>query len=384
MRKKEDPVLKFKEVYEMKDGEYMRRALKLADKGMGWTSPNPMVGAVIVRDGRIIGEGYHQKYGGKHAERNALESCRESPGGADLYVTLEPCCHYGKQPPCTEAILEAGIRRVVIGSSDPNPLVAGKGVRFLREHGIEVKEHVEEAACDALNQIFFHYIRTGRPYVAMKYAMTMDGKIAAYTGASRWITGKESRDHVMCLRKQYRGIMAGIGTVLADDPMLTCRIEGAKDPVRIICDTHLRIPEDSKIVQTADRTETILATSCSDKDRYRPYLEKGCQILAVPEKDGHIDLKILMKALGEKGIDSVLLEGGGTLNWSALKEGIVQKVFCYIAPKLLGGKGAKSPVEGLGFPDPRYGVQLINRKYTIIGEDMMIEGEVKADVYRNH
>ena len=188
----------------------------------------------------------------------------------------------------------------------------------------------------------------------------------------------------MCLRKQYRGIMAGIGTVLADDPMLTCRIEGAKDPVRIICDTHLRIPEDSKIVQTADRTETILATSCSDKDRYRPYLEKGCQILAVPEKDGHIDLKILMKALGEKGIDSVLLEGGGTLNWSALKEGIVQKVFCYIAPKLLGGKGAKSPVEGLGFPDPRYGVQLINRKYTIIGEDMMIEGEVKADVYRNH
>lgn len=368
----------------MEDGEYMCRALELAKKGMGWTSPNPMVGAVVVKDGQIIGEGYHQKYGEKHAERNALESCRESPRGAELYVTLEPCCHYGKQPPCTEAILQAGIRRVVIGSSDPNPLVAGKGVWFLRKHGIEVTEHVEEEACDTLNQIFFHYIKTGRPYVALKYAMTMDGKIAAYTGASRWITGEEAREHVMLLRKQYSGIMAGIGTLLADDPRLTCRIKGAKDPVRIICDTHLRTPEDSKIVQTAGQVKTILATSCSDKDRYRSYLEKGCQILTIPEKEGHIDLKVLMKILGEQKIDSVLLEGGGSLNWSALKEGIVQKVFCYIAPKLLGGEKAKSPVEGLGFPDPGYAVPLANRTMKKIGNDILIEGEVKTDVYRDH
>lgn len=368
----------------MDDGAYMRRALKLAEKGMGWTSPNPIVGAVIVKNGRIIGEGYHLRYGEKHAERNALDSCRESPTGAVMYVTLEPCCHYGKQPPCVEAILEAGIRRIVIGSSDPNPKVSGKGVRILREHGVEVTEHVEEAACDALNQIFFHYIRTGQPYVAMKYAMTMDGKIAAYTGKSQWVTGTKAREHVQRLRQQYSGIMVGMGTVLADDPSLTCRIRGGKNPVRIICDSMLRTPLDSRLIETAGEVPTILATACKDPSRCGVYQDKGCRVLTVPGADGRVDLQELVRTLGRMEIDSILLEGGGTLNWSALRSGIVQKVFCYMAPKLFGGAKAKTPVEGSGCADPNEAVKIKEIKIRQIGEDYLMEGMVDRDVYRDH
>ena len=229
------------------DEKYMVLAMELAKKGYGYTAPNPVVGAVIVKNGCIIGQGYHEKYGEPHAERNALASCTQSPEGATIYVTLEPCCHHGKQPPCTDAIIEAGIGRVVTGSGDPNPLVGGKGIQILRDHGIQVTEHVLREECDRLNQVFFHYIQTGRPYVTMKYAMTMDGKIAAYTGASRWVTGEEARHHVHEQRKKNTAIMVGIGTVLADDPMLNCRIEGGRNPVRIICDTHLKMPLTSKI-----------------------------------------------------------------------------------------------------------------------------------------
>ncbi len=214
----------------MNDKDYMRLALQLAKKGCGWTSPNPMVGAVVVKEGRIIGQGWHQRYGQTHAERNALASCTEDPQGATLYVTLEPCCHYGKQPPCVDAILDAGIHRVVVGSADPNPLVAGKGIAILRAHGIDVTENVLQEECDALNKVFFHYITTKRPFVSMKYAMTMDGKIATYTGASKWITGEIARNHVQRQRHRFRGIMVGVGTILADDPLLTCRIEGGRDP----------------------------------------------------------------------------------------------------------------------------------------------------------
>ena len=233
------------------DEAFMRLALSLAEKGMGRTSPNPMVGAVIVKDGRIIGQGYHEAYGGLHAERNALLSCSESPEGADLYVTLEPCCHYGKQPPCTQAILAAGIRRVAVGCTDPNPLVAGKGIALLSSRGIQVTEPVLEEECRKLNRIFFHYIRTKRPFVVLKSAMTLDGKIACATGDSRWVTGETARAQVHRMRGRYRGIMVGIGTVLADDPMLNCRVEGGVDPVRIICDSNLHIPLASQIVKTA-------------------------------------------------------------------------------------------------------------------------------------
>lgn len=365
------------------DRKFMRRAIELAKKGEGFTSPNPMVGAVIVKDGCIIGEGYHERYGGLHAERNALASVTESPKGAVIYVTLEPCCHYGKQPPCVDAILEAGIARVVTGSDDPNPLVAGKGFKRLIEHGVEVTTHVEKEACDALNPVFFHYIQTGIPYVAMKYAMTMDGKIAAYTGQSKWITGEEARAFVQKLRHRYTGIMAGAGTVLADDPRLTCRIPGARQPVRIICDTRLRIPSDANVVETAKEIPTILATCQADPDRIRPFEEKGCQVLTLPEEDGHVDLRALMRELGKRQIDSILLEGGGTLNWSALKSGIVQKVYCFTAPKLFGGIDARTPVEGRGVASPGEAFSLTHLKVTQVGEDLLIEGEVVSDVYRN-
>lgn len=365
------------------DRQYMKMALELAQKGMGFTAPNPMVGAVIVKNGRIIGQGYHRKYGELHAEREALAVCTEEPKGASIYVTLEPCCHYGKQPPCVNAILEAGIRRVIIGSSDPNPLVAGKGIRILKDHGIEVTENILKEECDKLNEAFFYYIQNKKPYVVMKYAMTMDGKIAAYTGESKWVTGEAARIHVQEQRLKYTGIMVGVGTVLADDPMLTCRLENSRNPVRIICDSHLRTPLTSKIVITAETIPTILASSSKDQQKIKNYEELGCQVLYVPEKNGHIDLNRLMELLGAAKIDSILLEGGGSLNWSALESGIVQKVQTYIAPKLFGGEEAKTPVEGKGFPDPASAVLLKNSEIIRLGDDFLIESEVKRNVYGN-
>lgn len=365
--------------------EYMKRAIELAKLGEGWTSPNPLVGAVVVKEGAILGEGYHKRYGGLHAERNALKNCMERAKGADLYVTLEPCCHYGKQPPCVEVIVQAGIRRVFVGSDDPNPLVAGKGIRYLKEHGIQVETHVLKEECDKLNPIFFHYIQKKTPYVVMKYAMTLDGKIAAYTGASKWVTGEAARSYVQRERHRYRGIMVGVGTVLADDPMLNCRMPGGRNPVRIICDTHLRTPITAKIVQTANEIPTILAVGAADAadpKKTNPYEAAGCRIAEVSEKDGHVDLSALMKQLGELQIDSILLEGGGTLNWAALKCGIVQEVHAYVAPKLFGGKEAKTPVEGLGVSDPLEAIPLKIREIQKLGADLLIESEVQ-DVYRN-
>ena len=248
----------------MNDVDYMKLALQLAQKGCGWIAPNPMVGAVLVKDGQIIWQGWHKKYGQPHAERNALASCRADPKGAVMYVTLEPCCHYGKQPPCVDAILESGIRRVVVGSGDPNPLAAGNGIAVLRAHGVEVTENILREECDGLNRVFFHYITTKRPFVSMKYAMTMDGKIAAYTGASKWVTGETARNHVQQQRHRFSGIMVGVGTILTDDPLLTCRMENGRNPIRIICDTHLRTPLQAQVIVTAKQVPTIVATCCCD------------------------------------------------------------------------------------------------------------------------
>ena len=366
----------------MTDEFYMRRAIELAKKGRGWTNPNPMVGAVIVKNGSIIGEGYHEKCGELHAERNAIASLTESAEGATLYVTLEPCCHYGKTPPCTEAILEQKIARVVIGSRDPNPKVSGKGAKILREAGVRVEEDFLREECDALNPVFFHYITTGLPYVVMKYAMTMDGKIATRTGASRWITGEEARQRVHQDRHRYTAIMAGVGTILADDPLLTCRMEGGKNPIRIICDTHLRTPLQSRIVRTAREVPTILAV-CGEQARYAPYEAAGCRVWNLPCRAGHVDLDALMERLGAEEIDSVLLEGGGTLNWSALESGIVERVQTYISPKLFGGAEAKSPVAGTGVELPAQSVQLQNTTITRLGPDFLLESEVVGHVHRN-
>ena len=411
----------------------MRRAIELAKAGEGWVHPNPLVGAVIVKDGEIIGQGYHRRFGQLHAERNAIADARQRAedklDGATIYVTLEPCCHYGKTPPCTEAIMEHGIRRVVIGSRDPNPLVAGKGARILREAGIEVEEDFLREECDSLNPVFFHYIGTKRPYVIMKYAMTADGKIATKTGASKWITGEAARREVHRIRHACMGIMAGIGTVLADDPLLNCRIDdteakagsgqtgltsldefGTRQPIRIICDSRLRIPLDSQICRTADEYETIVvcaeaALPAGEQTGKQPQaprqlIEKiqllrraGITVINAPAQMGapgtggasesgkalgadgasgrQADLKMLMKLLGARGIDSILLEGGSTLNESALRAGIVSEVRAFIAPKLFGG-AAKSPVEGIGVEVPDQAIRMELIETGMFGEDLML------------
>lgn len=372
----------------MPEEKYMRRAIELAKKGSGHVNPNPLVGAVIVRDGEIIGEGYHECYGQLHAERNAIANAKKrgnSLEGSTIYVTLEPCCHYGKTPPCTEAIIEEKIARVVVGSDDPNPLVSGKGFQMLREKGIEVIPHFLKEECDAMNHVFFHYIRTGTPYVAMKYAMTMDGKIACYTGDSKWVTGEESRAHVQTLRNHYKGIMAGIGTVLADDPMLNCRIEGGRDPIRIIADSYLRIPMDSQLVRTAGQQPLIVAClPDADEEKAAQLQEKGVEVLRIPgvttaditeEQKEVISLPVLMKELGARKIDGILLEGGGQLNESALQAGIVDRIYCYIAPKIFGGAQAKTPVEGQGLTRAADAWQFNRIGMQEFGQDILLEYE---------
>ena len=369
----------------MAEEQFMKRAIELAKQGVGWTAPNPLVGAVVVKNGRVIGEGYHRKYGELHAERNALAACTEDPAGATLYVTLEPCCHYGKTPPCTEIIIEKKIAKVVIGSRDPNPKVAGKGARILREHGINVVEDYMREACDALNPVFFHYITTKTPYVVLKFAMTLDGKIATRTGASKWITGEAARNHVHQLRGRYAGILAGIGTVLADDPMLNCRIDGAHQPLRIILDSHLRIPMGSRLVRSAKEYPLLIVCNESTRDReegtnrIQKLEEAGAKVWTLPEKNGHPVLTVLMQRLGEEKIDSVLIEGGGTVNEAVLKAHIVHHVYAYIAPKIFGGEDAKTPVEGSGIRLPQECAKLRLAKITVLLNDMLLEYDVEGE-----
>ncbi len=351
----------------------MRRAVELARAGAGWTNPNPLVGAVIARDGVIIGEGFHERYGQAHAERNALADCAsrgQSAAGATMYVTLEPCCHTGKQPPCTEAVVEAGIARVLVGSRDPNPLVAGKGNAFLREAGIEVIEDVLRDECDALNPIFFHYITTKRPYVVSKWAMTLDGKIATHTGDSRWVSNERSRADVHELRHRLAAIMVGKGTVARDDPSLTARRdEPSNQPLRIVIDSRLSISEESQLVRTAREVPVLVATALrSDDPKALRLAQLGVEVVSVPNDFGKVDLAALMDELGARGVDSVLAEGGGGLHEALFKAGLVNQVTVYVAPKVVGGIDAKSPVEGAG-------VDLMAEAYLL--------GEPKVELFGN-
>lgn len=354
---------------------YMRKALKLAEQGMGYTSPNPMVGCVVVKNGEIVAEGYHEKYGEYHAERNALLSCKEDLQGAELYVTLEPCCHHGKTPPCTEIIIERGIKKVYVGSMDSNPLVGGKGVKILEDAGIQVECGILKEECDKLNEVFFHYIEKKTPYAVMKYAMTLDGKIAAYTGDSKWVTGEAARNHVQILRKKYSGILVGIGTVEADDPMLNCRIEEGVDPVRIICDSKLSISLESNIVKTAKKIKTVIAYTNGTAEKKEKLESMGMTLISTGET-GEVDLKILMTELGKMGIDSVLIEGGGQIHAAALEAGIVNKVYAYIAPKLIGGDKAKTPVGGTGLEKMSEAWKLKDIEIEQIGEDILVTGYI--------
>jgi len=360
--------------------EYMRRAIRLAEKGRGFVNPNPMVGAVIVKDGRVIGEGWHTVYGSLHAEREAIKNLTESPDGADIYVTLEPCCHTGKQPPCTEAIVESGIKRVFIGSYDPNPLVSGKGTAYLREHGITVTEGVCREECDRLNPVFFKYITKKMPYITYKYAMSMDGKTACVSGDAKWISNEMSRDMVQDMRGEHMAIMAGIGTVLIDDPLLTVRKKGLRQPVRIILDSRLRIPMNSKLVETAGEfplrivmAEVTESADVSEIKEKISQLEKlGIRVIEVPEKDGHLSLPAAMKKIAEEGIDSILLEGGGTLAWNMMREGLVDEVRVFLAPKILGGKDAPSPVGGAGALSPNNAFGFTPVGIERVGEDIYV------------
>lgn len=360
------------------DEFFMERAIELAQRGRGMVSPNPMVGAVLVKDGKIIGEGYHQCYGQAHAEVNAFNNTKEDTRGACLYVTLEPCSHYGKTPPCVDKVIEKGISRVVIGSLDLNPLVSGQGIRKLKENGLEVKVGVLEDKCKEMNKVFMKYITSQRPYVVLKIAMTMDGKIATVKGESQWITGEEARLEGHKLRNELKGIMVGVNTIIADNPELTCRIEEGENPVRIVVDSKLRIPLDAKVVNDNLKNKTIIATTeMADKERLKVLKEKSIDIITVKSKNEKVDLDNLLLSLAEKKIDSILLEGGAELNYSALEEGIVDEVNVFIAPKIVGGRGAKSAIAGEGVKELSQAFKLEEITVKFIGKDIWIKGKVK-------
>ena len=387
--------------YKKQDIEYMQRAIALAKKGAGFVNPNPMVGCVVVKDNEIITEGYHEYYGGLHAERNALTNTAADCKDATLYVTLEPCCHHGKTPPCTDIIIEKGIKKVVVGLLDPNPLVAGKGISILQNAGIEVVTGVEEDKIKELNKVFLKYIKTKRPYVILKTAMTLDGKIASHTGDSKWITNEKSRQLVHKLRSEMMGIVAGIGTVKADNPMLNCRLEGqqttdnrqqsVRQPIRIIVDTKASISLDSNIVKTANEYRTILAigrdvtpvaseqTTVNSQQPKADILKSfNVEILQCEEKDGHVDINDLMIKLGQMGIDSLLLEGGSCLNAAFLEADCVDEVYAFIAPKIIGGEHSKSPIGGKGIELMRDAITFDKVEIEQIENDILIKGRITS------
>lgn len=360
----------------------MQRALELAELGAGFVQPNPLVGAVIVRDGRIISEGYHHFYGGPHAEVDAFNNAKEDVTGATMYVTLEPCSHFGKTPPCSHAIVEKGITRVVVGILDPNPLVAGKGIEYLQKAGIEVECGVLQEEAKRQNEAFLKYITKKEPYVIMKAAMTLDGKIASHTLSSKWVTGEIARDYVHELRHRVSGIMVGVGTVLADDPSLTTRrCHGAgKDPIRIVVDSFARIPETARMLNQSSDAQTIIAvTEQADAEKLRRLEAMGAIIICVPSRNQRVDLNALMIELGKREIDSILLEGGSELNFAALEAGIVDKLSIFIANKVIGGNSAKTPVGGLGISEMSDAMPLDFSSVRKFGDDLLIEAYVRKE-----
>ncbi|MFV8764919.1 bifunctional diaminohydroxyphosphoribosylaminopyrimidine deaminase/5-amino-6-(5-phosphoribosylamino)uracil reductase RibD [Aerococcus urinaeequi] len=363
----------------MKD--YMQEALDLAKLGQGWTRSNPMVGAVIVKNSQIIGRGYHQQYGGLHAEREALQDTSEKGHdvkGATMYVTLEPCCHLGKTPPCTQAIIEAGIEKVVVAAIDPNPLVAGKGIQELRSHHIEVETGLLAEESEDLNCKFNYFMTYQQPYVTMKYAMTLDGRTAAYTGDSQWITDKIAREHVHYQRHSNQAIMVGIGTALADNPSLTVRIDDFEgiNPIRIVCDSSLKLPLTSQLVATAKQTPTIIATTNQNPQDHQAYQAAGCQLLVVNAKNDKVDLVDLITHLGQQGIQSIYVEGGSRLNASLLEAGLIQEIHTYIGPKVIGGFDQYSPISGFGFPNMNQALTSYIQAIKQLGQDFLIESRV--------
>lgn len=363
------------------DEQMMRRAIELARNATGRTSPNPLVGAVVVREGRIVAEGWHRKAGTPHAEVHALNMAGELAKGATVYVSLEPCAHYGRTGPCAKALVEAGVSRVVIAMTDPNPKVAGKGIEILKNAGVEVVTGVLEKEAKELNEVFLKWITTGRPFVALKTAMSLDGKIATAGGESQWITNEKSRYEGHRLRDIYDGILVGINTVLQDNPSLTTRLREyqGQNPVRIVLDSQARLPLASKLA-TDGAARTIVAVSAkAHADRVEALKKVGLEILTAGTD--MVDAAELMNQLGAMGITSILVEGGGRVNFSLLEAGLVDRVYAFVAPKLIGGSKALTPVEGAGFNKLSQAVELVDIKTRLLGDDVMITGRVQGTKY---
>lgn len=360
------------------DEKYMRLAIELAKKAKRKVKKNPLVGAVLVKNDKIIGQGYHIAYGMEHAEENAIKNSLESVEDAELYVTLEPCCHFGKRPPCCNLLIDRKISKVYIGCLDPNPKVAGKGVKLLEHAGIFVQVGVLEEECRKINSSFFYHIMHKIPYVVLKSAMTIDGKIATSTGDSKWVTSEESRKKVHEIRDDLDGIMVGINTVIKDNPSLNVRLVEGEDPIRIVVDSRLRIPKDSKILHLESTAKTIIATTKAyDVEKY-DYLSKleNVEIIVAKSKDGRVDLLDLLQKLYEIDISSILLEGGGSLNYEMLRQKLVAKVMFFIAPKIIGGKNSLTPVEGEGIQIMGHAIDIKNMDIQKFGSDFLLEGDI--------
>ena len=366
-----------------KDLSFMSRALELAIQGKGRTSPNPMSGAVIVKDGQIVGEGFHPKVGMPHAEIYALEAAGARAEGGTIYLTIEPCTHHGKTPPCVGNIINAGIKRAVIAMQDPNPITSGKGIEILRNEGIDVVVGLKEKEAKYLNEVFIKYILTKRPFINMLSIMTLDGKIATSIGDSHWISCEQTRNYVQELRYSYDAVMVGVNTVFQDNPRLDCKIKGGKHPLKIILDSRARTPLDSKIfLKTSEddlRPNIIVAvTKRASNERIKALQTVGAEVIFCSEEDedmhSQVNLKKLISILGKRGITSILMEGGGILNASALDSGIVDKLIVFIAPKIIGGKSAPTPVEGEGVSLMTGALPVSNWTYEQIGTDLKIEG----------
>lgn len=353
--------------------KYMKRALTLAALGEGFVNPNPLVGAVIVKNGKIIGEGYHEKYGGAHAEVNAINNATEDVAGATMFVTLEPCSHYGNTPPCSLLIIEKKIKKVIIAKLDPNPLVYKNGVKMLEEAGVIVEYGLLEDEATSINNIFFYYITTKRPYVSVKYAMTLDGKIATRSFDSKWITNELAREHVHSLRNKYSAILVGVNTIIKDDAKLnTRRAVKSRNPVRIIIDPNLETPLTSCVVKTAHQQPTwIVSTRYSNK-----YTDLGVRIIQMKE----INLDDLLVILGSEKIDSILIEGGSYTHGTFIDQKLVNKVYAYIAPKIVGGLDSLSPISGVGVNLMSEAHLLENVKITSFDSNLLIEGEFNKGV----
>lgn len=361
---------------ERSDEDYMRLALKLARRGAGYTSPNPMVGALLVKDSRIVGQGYHKRAGGAHAEVNAISAAGPEARGSTLFVTLEPCNHHGKTPPCTEAVISAGIRRVIAGMPDPNPNVIGGGLKFLESHGIEVRCEVLGEECRRLNEAFITYFEKKRPFVIVKTAASLDGRIATRTGDSKWITGEKARRFVHLIRNQVDAILVGVDTVLTDNPMLTARygFKKARDPVRVVLDSRLRTPPDAKVMNPNSASPTLLITGPEvSQHKKEPFLRENIELISVSRDENGLNLAELLTKLANRGILSLLVEGGGTVIDSFITARLVDKFCFFYAPILIGGRDAKGMVEGNGVEKIADSLRLRDLKTRKIGNDLLIE-----------